>query len=196
MIPIPSSEITPEHVYLNRRQFLHTATASLAALIAPGVLLKARPARAALARRAAGCRGRGQRPVRRLRAAPRLGRAGGQSHGRRNWRRRGDTHGCRPERSRGLPRERALGTLGRRGSRLARPGVSGRRLHPLLLRRTSRGGLMRTEFDAVVVGVAAVTAPRRLPVVPGVNPPVISWGYSSSWQDCSYCTLGDRPFLW
>lgn len=32
---------------LNRRQFLHTATASLAALIAPGVLLKARPARAA-----------------------------------------------------------------------------------------------------------------------------------------------------
>lgn len=32
---------------LNRREFLHTATASLAALIAPGVLLKARPARAA-----------------------------------------------------------------------------------------------------------------------------------------------------
>lgn len=32
---------------LTRRQFLHTATASLAALIAPGVLLKARPARAA-----------------------------------------------------------------------------------------------------------------------------------------------------
>lgn len=32
---------------LNRRQFLHTATASLAALIAPGILLKARPARAA-----------------------------------------------------------------------------------------------------------------------------------------------------
>ena len=71
------------------------------------------------------CSGRGQRAVRRLRAAPRLGRAGGQSPGRRDWRRRGDTHGCRAERARGLPRQRTLGTVAGTGADWERSRICG-----------------------------------------------------------------------
>src|SRR6185369_12016136 len=67
---------------------------------------------------------------------------------------RSDARGRGAERARRLSRRRAHAPLARRARRVAAGGVSGRAVQPLPARDAPCGGeeLMRTAFDAVIVG--------------------------------------------